>query len=161
MSWYKYAVKAKRNKGMKNAGHGLNPGRRYWCHASDSLTEPSGPAASQRAHIPISLHHEPKFSQDCHQAIPSHSRSLILTLTGWGIARLGIWQLYSCLWSYFAGLQLALMAQSGSRWHDTTVAASRVQAMAGIFHPFVSLCFHCIFLNYSIEVFFNQYLAAL
>ena len=36
-------VKAKRNKGMKNAGHGLNPGRRYWCHASDSLTEPSGP----------------------------------------------------------------------------------------------------------------------
>ena len=46
MSWYKYAVKAKRNKGMKNASHGLNPGRRYWCHASDSLTEPSGPAAS-------------------------------------------------------------------------------------------------------------------
>ena len=74
VSWYKYTVKAKRNKGMKNAGHGLNPGRRYWCHASDSLTEPSGPAASQRAHIPISLHHEPKFSQDCHQAIPSHSR---------------------------------------------------------------------------------------
>ena len=69
----KYAVKAKRNKGMKNAGHGLNPGRRYWCHASDSLTEPSGPAASQRAHIPISLRYEPKFSQDCHQAIPSHS----------------------------------------------------------------------------------------
>ena len=28
-----HAVKAKRNKGMKNAGHGLNPGRRYWCHA--------------------------------------------------------------------------------------------------------------------------------
>ena len=33
--------------------------------------------------------------------------SLILTLTGrgmarWGMARLGIWQLYSCLWSYFA-----------------------------------------------------------
>ena len=27
----------------------------------------------------------------------------------------------------------------------TPVAASRVQAMAGIFHPFVSLCFHCIF----------------
>ena len=46
MSWYKYAVKAKRNKGMKNASHGLNPGRHYWCHASDSLTEPSGPAAS-------------------------------------------------------------------------------------------------------------------
>ena len=73
VSWYKYAVKAKRNKGMKNAGHGLNPGCRYWCHASDSLTEPSGPAASQQAYIPISLHHEPKFSQDCHQAIPSHS----------------------------------------------------------------------------------------
>ena len=54
----KYAVKAKRNKGMKNAGHGLNPGRRYWCHASDSLTEPSGPATSQWAHIPISLHYE-------------------------------------------------------------------------------------------------------
>ena len=56
-SWYKYAVKAKRNKGMKNAGHGLNPGCHYWCHmhASDSLTA-SGPAASQRAHIPISLH---------------------------------------------------------------------------------------------------------
>ena len=74
VSWYKYAVKAKRNKGMKNASHGLNPGRCYWCHASDFLTEPSGPAASQQAHIPISLHHEPKFSQDCHQAIPSHSR---------------------------------------------------------------------------------------
>ena len=25
----------------------------------------------------------------------------------------------------------------------TPIAASRVQAMAGIFHPFVSLCFHC------------------
>ena len=25
----------------------------------------------------------------------------------------------------------------------TPVAVSRVQAMAGIFHPFVSLCFHC------------------
>ena len=68
------ALKAKRNKGMKNAGHGLNRGCRYWCHASDSLTEPSGPAASQWAHIPISLRYESKFSQDCHQAIPSHSR---------------------------------------------------------------------------------------
>ena len=56
------AVKAKRNKGMKNAGHGLNPGHRYWCHASDSLTELSGPAASLWAHIPISLRYEPKFS---------------------------------------------------------------------------------------------------
>ena len=74
MSWYKYAVKAKRNKGMKNASHGLNRGCRYWCHASDSLTEPSGPAASHRAHIPISLCYEHKFSQDCHQAMPSHSR---------------------------------------------------------------------------------------
>ena len=27
----------------------------------------------------------------------------------------------------------------------TPIVASRVQAMAGIFHPFVSLCFHCIF----------------
>ena len=26
------------------------------------------------------------------------------------------------------------MAQSGSRWHDTNIAASRVQAMADIFH---------------------------
>ena len=26
----------------------------------------------------------------------------------------------------------------------TPVAASRVQAMASIFHPFVSLCFHCM-----------------
>ena len=25
------------------------------------------------------------------------------------------------------------------------IVASMVQAMAGIFHPFVSLCFHCIF----------------
>ena len=46
---------------MKNAGHGLNPGCCYWCHASDSLTKPSGPAASQQARIPISLHHKPKF----------------------------------------------------------------------------------------------------
>ena len=28
----------------------------------------------------------------------------------------------------------------------TPIAASTVQAMAGIFHPFVSLCFQCIFL---------------
>ena len=83
------AVKAKRNKGKKNASHGLNPGRRYWCHASDSLTEPSGPAASQRAHIPISLHHEPKFSQDYHQAIPSHPHFSHLDFTERGIARLG------------------------------------------------------------------------
>ena len=27
----------------------------------------------------------------------------------------------------------------------TPIAASTVQAMAGIFHPFVSLCFQCIF----------------
>ena len=72
VSWYKYAVKAKRNKGIKNAGHDLNPGCCYWSHVSDSLTEPSGPAANQQAHIPISLCHEPKFSQDCHQAIPFH-----------------------------------------------------------------------------------------
>ena len=26
----------------------------------------------------------------------------------------------------------------------TPIPASRVQAMASIFHPFVSLCFHCI-----------------
>ena len=31
----RFAVKAKRSKGMKNAGHGLNPACRYWCHASD------------------------------------------------------------------------------------------------------------------------------
>ena len=116
------------SKGMKNAGHGLNRGCHYWCHASDSLTEPSGPAASQWAHIPISLCYEPKFSQDCHQAMPSHSRFSHLD-SHW--ERLGIWQLYSCLWSYFAvGTVL--------------IAASTVQAMAGIFHPFVSLCFHCI-----------------
>ena len=71
VSWYKYAVKAKRNKGIKNASHGLNPGRcRYWCHASNSLTEP----ATQQAHISISLSAmNLKFSQDYHQAIPSHS----------------------------------------------------------------------------------------
>ena len=26
------------------------------------------------------------------------------------------------------------------------IATSRAQAMAGIFHPFVSLCFHCMFI---------------
>ena len=96
------AVKGKRNKGMKNAGHGLNPGRRYWCHASDSLTEPSGPAASQRPHIPISLRYEPKFHRTATKLYLPTLTSLISTLTGRGISRLGIWQLYSCLWSYFA-----------------------------------------------------------
>ena len=38
-----------------------------------------------------------------------------------------------------AGLQLALMVQSGSCWHDTN---SGIQG-SSIFHPFVSLCFHC------------------
>ena len=47
-------VHCNESKGMKNAGHGLSPGRCYLCHANDSLTEPSGPAASR---IPISLSH--------------------------------------------------------------------------------------------------------
>ena len=50
-------VHCSESKGMKNAGHGLSPGRRYLCHANDSLTEPSGPATSWQAHIPISLNH--------------------------------------------------------------------------------------------------------
>ena len=81
----------------------LDPGCCYWCHASDSLTEPSGPAASQHVHIPISLCYELKFSQDCHRTIPSHSHfSHFNSLTETGIAiRLGTWQLYSCLGSYF------------------------------------------------------------
>ena len=93
-----YVMKAKRNKGMKNAGHGLNPGCRYWCHASNSLTERSGPAATQRAHISISLHH---------------------------------------------GLQLALMAQSGSHWHDTN------SGIQGSSHGwlFSSLCFSLLSLH--------------
>ena len=94
--------KQRETKGWKMLAMALNPGCRYVCHASDSLTEPSGPATSQLAHIPISLHHEPKFSQDCHQAIPSHPHSLISTLTERGIARLGTWQLYSYLMSHFA-----------------------------------------------------------
>ena len=36
------------------------------------------------------------------------------------------------------------MKNAGHGWHDTTIVASRVQAMASIFHPFVSLCFHYI-----------------
>ena len=78
VSWYKYAVKAKRNKGMKNAGHGLNRGRRYWCHASDSLTEPSGSAASQQAHIPISLHYERKL-----RFIAERNRDVCLLACSW------------------------------------------------------------------------------
>ena len=83
--------------------------------------------------------------------------SLILTLTERGIARLGTWQLYSCLRSYFAvgtvlmhlNEKLCVLVQICSESQEvagmTPIAASRVQAMAGIFHPFVSLCFHCIF----------------
>ena len=62
MSWYKYAVKAKRNKGMKNASLDAT----YCGVMPESLTEPSGSAASQQAHIPIALRHEPMFSQDCY-----------------------------------------------------------------------------------------------
>ena len=40
----------------------------------------------------------------------------------------------------------------------TPIAASRVQVMAGIFHPFVSLCFHCIFVPGHIASCLNTYL---
>ena len=133
---------------MKNAGHGLNPGRRYWCHASDSLTEPSGPAASQQAHIPISLHHEPKFSQDCHQAIPSHSRFSHPVRVEMREARVAWWQSCENLGSWWREigmcLQLALMAQSGSHWHDTS---SSVQGSSHGRH-FSSLYFSLLSLQY-------------
>ena len=42
-----------------------------------------------------------------------------------------------------AGLQLALVVQSGSHGRDTQCGV-QVRATAGIFHPFASLCFQCI-----------------
>ena len=40
----------------------------------------------------------------------------------------------------------------------TPIAVSMVQAMAGIFHPFVSLCFQCIFVPGHIASRLNPYI---
>ena len=140
LSFDSSAVKAKRNKGMKNAGHGLNCGCRYWCHASDSLTEPSGPAASQQAHIPISLRYEPKFSQDCHQAIPSHSHFFHLD---------SHWERYSKV-RHMAALQLSLVLlcsrYCSNAFKREAMCPSGVHGSSHGWH-FSSLCFSLLSLH--------------
>ena len=82
-SWYMYELKAKRNKGMKNAGHGSNPDAAigfapaapWQMNHQGRLNEPAGI-------IPISLHHELDLSQEYPPKLrPPTLGSLISTLT--------------------------------------------------------------------------------